>query len=40
MLGSEVNKLSKISIKTSNVVEYFESDVQNIEAPRIEDPII
>ena len=39
MLGSEVYKLSKILIKTSNRAEYIESDIQNIEAPRIDDPI-
>ena len=40
MLGFEVNKLSKILIKTFNVVEYIESDIQNIRAPRIDDIII
>ena len=40
LLGSKVNKPSKILIKTSNVVEYLESNIQNIEAPRIDDPII
>ena len=32
MLGCEVNKPSKILINTSNVAEYIESDLQNIEA--------
>ena len=40
LLGSEVNKLSKILIKTLNAVEYSESNVQNVEARRIDDPII
>ena len=40
LLGSEVNKLSKIYIKTSNTAEYIESDVQNIKAPRTNDPTI
>ena len=40
MLGSEVNKLFKILIKTSNAAKFIESDIQNIEAPRIDDPII
>ena len=40
VLGSYVNKLSKILIKTSNVVEYIESDTQNTKTPRKNDPII
>ena len=40
MLGSEVNKPSKFLIKTSNTTKYIESDVQNIEVPRTNDPII
>ena len=40
LLGSKVDKPSEISIKISNSVEYIESDIQNIEAPRIDDPII
>ena len=40
MSGSEVNKPSKYLTKTSNGVEYIESDIQNIEAPIIDDPII
>ena len=40
MLGFEVHKPSKILIKTSNVMEHIESDVQNIEALRTDDPII
>ena len=40
MLGSEVNKPSKILIKISSAVEYIESEIQNIEAPTRDDPII
>ena len=40
LLGSMVDKISEILIKTSNVAEYIESDIQNIEAPRTDDPII
>ena len=40
MLGSEVNTPSKILIKTSNTVEYIKYDIQNIEALRIDDPVI
>ena len=40
MLGSEVDKVSQILIKTSNAAEYSELDIQNIKAPRIDDPII
>ena len=40
LLGSDVDKLSKILIKTSNAAEFIESDIQNIEAPRTDDPII
>ena len=40
MLGSEVNKLSELLIKTSNTTEYIESDTENIKAPRANDPII
>ena len=36
----EVDKLSKILIKISNAAEFFKSDIQNIEAPRTDDPII
>ena len=36
-LGSNVNKPSKILIKTLNTTKYIELDVQNIEAPRIDD---
>ena len=39
-MGFEVNKPLKISIKTSNVAEYIESDIQSIDAPRIDDRII
>ena len=46
LMGSDVDKLSKILIKISNALEFFESrsseksDIQNIEAPRKDDPII
>ena len=40
MLGSEVDKPSKILIKTLNAAKYIESDIQNIEAPKTDDPII
>ena len=40
MLGSEVYKPFKILIKTLNAMEYIESDIQNIEALRKNDPII
>ena len=39
MLGFEVNKPSKIMIKILSVVEYIESDIQNIRASGIDDPI-
>ena len=39
-MGSEVDKLSKILIKTANAAENIESDIQNTELPRIDDPII
>ena len=39
-LGFEVNKPSEILIKTSNEAEYIQSDVQNIKAPRSDNPII
>ena len=39
VLGYEVDKLSQILIKTLNVAEFIESDIQNIEAPRTDDPI-
>ena len=40
LLGSEVDKLSKIFIKTSNAAENIESDIQNTELPRTDDLII
>ena len=40
VLGFEVDKPSKFFIKTSNVAEYIEWNIQNIEAPIIDDPII
>ena len=40
LLGSEVDKSYKILIKTSNVTEHIESNIQIIEAPRTDDPII
>ena len=36
----EVDKPSKIFIKILNVVEYIESNIQNIETPTTNDPII
>ena len=39
-MGSEVDKLSEILIKTLNVTEFIESDIQNIKPPRTDDPII
>ena len=40
LLDFEIDKPSKIPIKTLNAMEYIESDRQNIEAPRKDDPII
>ena len=40
LLGSVADKPSKNFSKTLNVAEYSESYVQNIEAPRADDPII
>ena len=37
LLGFEVNKPSKILIKTLNAVKYIESDIQNIKALRLDD---
>ena len=31
LLGFEVNKLSEISIKTSNVMEFIESDIKTLK---------
>ena len=31
VMGSDVDKLSEILTKTSNTVEFIESDIQNIE---------
>ena len=39
-LGSEVDKPSKILIKTLNAVEYIELDIQNTEATRVYDHLI
>ena len=39
-MGSKVDKIFKILIKTSNVAEYIKSNVQNIQEPRIDDPTI
>ena len=36
----EVDKSYKSLIKTSNAMEYIESDIQNIEPPRTDDPVI
>ena len=40
MLVSEVDKPTKMLIKTSNAMEYIELDIQNTELPRINVPII
>ena len=40
LLGYDIDKLSKSLIKTSNAMEYIESDIENIEATRMDDPII
>ena len=40
VLGFEVNKLSKILIKILSVAKYNESDIKNIKAPIVDDPII
>ena len=39
LMRSKVDKPSKVLIKTWNVMEYIELDIQNIKAPRIDDPI-
>ena len=40
LLNSEVDKPYDVFIKTSNAAEYIELDIQKIEAPRIDDPLI
>ena len=40
MLGSKVDKFSKILIKTSSATEYIELHLQNIEASIKDDLII
>ena len=40
LLSYEVNKPSKILIKKFSAAEYIKSYIQNIEAPRKDDPII
>ena len=40
MLGFEVDKPSKVVIKTSSPVKLIKLNIQNIEAPRTDDPII
>ena len=40
LLGYEVDKPSKILIKTLNIVDYIESNIQKTESPRTDDPII
>ena len=40
IIKSEVDKSSIILIKTSSAAEYIELNIQNIEAPRIDDRII
>ena len=36
MLASKVDKPSEILIKISNTTEYIESNIQNIEAPKMD----
>ena len=40
VLGSKIDKPFEFFIKTLNAAKYIESDTQNIEAPRIDNPII
>ena len=40
MLRSKVDKTFNFSIKTLNPTKFIESNIQNIEALRIDDPII
>ena len=40
MLGSKVDKPSKIVIKTLSAAENIKSDIKNTESLRIDDPII
>ena len=40
IIQSEVDKSSIILIKTSSAAEYIELNIQTIETPRIDDPII
>ena len=40
VMGSKVDKLSEILIKTLNAAENIKSDIQNTKPPRIVDPII
>ena len=40
LLGSKVNKPSKILIKTLSIEKYIEFYIQNIETLRTNDPII
>ena len=40
MLCYEVDKPYKVLIKISSAMEYIKLNIQNIEAPRIDDPII
>ena len=40
MFRFEVDNPSKFDIKTSSALEYIELDIQNIEAPRKDNPII
>ena len=40
LLESKVNKPSKFLIKTLIVVEYIESYIQNLEAPRTNDLVM
>ena len=36
MSGYDIDKPSKILIKTSSAAKYIKSDIQNIETPRID----
>ena len=40
LLGSEIDKLYEILIKTSSAMKYIESNIYNIVVPIIDDPII
>ena len=40
VLGSKVDKFSKILIKTSSAMEFIELNIKNTKVPKIDDPII